>query len=163
MPLVMNCLDEPQTACVGGNYFSFKAEQIRPIHNEEIAKHIGVACADKGFVVLPVFRDPDTGEEIDSLSWTETEAGKAIVAEAKGRGIAAYCEHLRRVANNLNFVRQDMESRNMKGEVWGEVHPSRSGEAQALEKLSKYQKQGADAREAEIARIKKLERDVQKR
>jgi hypothetical protein len=160
VPLIMNCLDKPQQVCVGGNYFAFKAGQIREIHNQDIANHIARSCAWQGMVAVGDGGvDPESGEEFHGMAWTQTEEGKAEVAAKKEQGIDNYCNHLREIAGNLNSIRQDMARKNIQGEPYAFLGRN-SGELKALEELAYYQKKGQDSGEAEVKRIKQLEREL---
>jgi len=156
----MNCLEEPQQVCVGGNYFAFKPGQVREIHNQDIANHIARSCAWMGFVALgDTAIDPETGDPITGLDWTKTEAGKAEVEAKRQQGIENACNYWREQAANIHAVRQDMARKNIQGDVYAFLGP-KSGELKAMEKLAYYQKKGQDAQEAEIKRIKQLEREL---
>jgi len=153
MPLIMNCLDEPNTAVVGGNYFTFKAGQIKPIHQEGIARIISQNKRDDGFVELP--------DELDGTEypdWAQTPEGKALIAQKKREGIETHCAHLRQVVYNLQVsLKQDLEKQNIKADP--RVFASK-GEIAALEKLVKYQDKEQDQDQLRIDRVKELEKKM---
>jgi hypothetical protein len=148
MAVVMNCLDEEQTAVVGGAHFTFKPRQIKHIYQESIAGLLTSEKKEYGFVSLP--------EEILDKEFADSPAGKAILEAKRKEGVDAFCKKLRSQLYNLNVsLKQDLDKSNLK--VDPRVFAS-EGDIKAMELLAKYQSRKEDEDQKKVDRIKELEK-----
>ena len=144
MALVMNARPEAISVLVGGNWFEFKPEQIKLIHNDKIAHFM---CTDKsyeGLVSVPDF----VGEDRSSPE------SKAALSEAKKTGVANRIQYLEKVKHNLLVsLGRDLEMKNIK------VDPLRmasAGEKKALKELAGYEAANQVEQEKEYQELKSL-------
>lgn len=149
MPYVMNCLAEDKLVQARGNWFTFKPKQLKQME-PHLAAFLGREKRYPGLVCLSdAFEDPD---------YKNTPEGKAELANAEAEGIADFVEHLRqRVYNNQVSLRMDLETKNMKVDPLILASP---GEKEAMELLSKYQKQKDDRDQIEVNRLKELMKTI---
>jgi hypothetical protein len=148
MAVVMNCLDEEQTAVVGGSHFTFKPKQIKQIYQEHIASLLTGDKKEYGFVALP--------EECLDREFVDSAAGKALIDAKRKEGVDAFCKKLRAQLYNLNVsLKQDLDKANLK--VDPRVFAS-EGDIKAMELLAKYQLRKEDEDQKKVDRIKELEK-----
>jgi hypothetical protein len=144
MALVYNPLPQTVSVQVCGNYFEFKPEQVKLIHNENIAHIMVTDKAYEGLVSVP-----DVCVEAP-----HSEESKQIKLEAKKQGIAARISHLEKIKYNLLVsLRHDIDVKNLK------IDPltlASSGEKKALKELSLYHDINASTKEQEVEELRKL-------
>lgn len=144
MALVMNALPHQVTVQVGGNYFEFKPEQIKLIHNDNIAH---LMCTDKAY--LGLVGVPDVVVEAPT-----SEESKQIKAEAKKKGVAARISHLEKIKHNLLVsLQRDLEMSNIKASP---LSYASEGEKAAIAELASYAEASNAEKEKEVAELEKL-------
>lgn len=144
MPLIYNPRNESVTVLAGGNYFEFKPEQIKLIHNPNIARFIALNKSEEGLVEVPDI----CGEDKNSPE------AKAAISAAKQEGITKRISFLEKIKHNLLVsLARDMERANMKGDPLREAS---SGEKKALKELATYEQQKQSQADLEYQEIKKI-------
>lgn len=140
----MNALDKDVRVQAFGNWFTFKAGQIKRMRGE-IGSFLVINKAYYGFVELPMsFEDPE---------FKNSEEGQRILAEKRQQGIDARVRYLTQQIHNLRVsLRQDLDTANIKADVNGFAT---DGDLAAMDELLGYQRLRADAQKekAEKARI----------
>lgn len=153
MPVIANATQEIVTVKVAGNYFTFKPEQRRVIHNKDIANFIEMDLKHSGLAVLPELMTEDeevTPEELEQRKLEAQPKIDAILEEALNRYVA---HHRQIIANNQIHMRRDLETANIKADP--AVFASQ-GELDSMRLVAKYQKRAEDAEQSKIDEVKKL-------
>lgn len=147
----MNALDDDQTTIVHGKHFSFKAKQIKPFQNEEIANTILRERKEMGFVEIPKIQSDD---ETVVEDYDRSPAGLAIIEDCRHKGIEEYCNKLRKQVYNLQVsLKKDLAVKNMNIDP---SHLATDGDLKTLEQLVKYQSRKEDVSQVRADRTKKL-------
>lgn len=158
MPTILNCLDEEQVTVMGGSHFTFRPGQMKFFSDPHIARSIARLREENGLVELP--------DEFDSISLLKPELVEKVitaeqlevVAEAKKRGIDAYCRKLRAMIYNATIsLQRDLDRANFKYDARVEATEA---DIKNLEKLNKYQKSKLDGEQKRLDKFKELEKAV---
>jgi hypothetical protein len=149
MALIFNATNETQTVKAMGNWFTFKAKQIK-LMQENIAGFLAMERADDGLVAIPdVFEDPE---------YKASPEGQELLAKYEQQGIDAHVAHLRRIIyNNQVSLRQDLEKADLK------IDPATlatDGELQAMKLLAFYQKAKDDSAQKRADEVRELMKTV---
>lgn len=150
---VANATKEIITVKVAGNYFTFKPEQERVIHNDGIARFIEMELKDSGLCVLPSLMTEDeevSPEELEQRRLDGKEQKEIILAQALERYVT---RHRGIIANNQISLRRDLEMANIKADP---AAFASKGELDSMRLVAKYQKSADDAEQAKIDEVKKL-------
>lgn len=126
MPYVMNCLQDPVSVQIFGNWITIAAGQIKLVSNEKIAYKMVTDLAYKGLVEIPesVMEDRNSPES------------KAIIADKKIQGITSRMNHLQTVWRNLDVsLRQDLQKSGSQADPYSFAS---QGELNALKEMKKY-------------------------
>lgn len=115
MPFVMNASSKEHVVKVHGRYFTFKSGQIKNMEPNKVF-HLITKCNHLGFVSLSdKFEDPQ---------YQISDAGKAELAEAKARGVAARVAYLESMKKNeFESLRKDMDAANIKSNISSQMSP----------------------------------------
>lgn len=146
--LVMNALDKEVHVQAFGNYFSFKAGQIKRLRRE-IGDFICRERKSMGLVGLP--------PEFEEPEYKVSEEGKAILEQKKLEGVRNRIQHLQWQVNNLKSLQRDLEMKNMK------VDPltlATDGDIAAMEELHLYQAKAQDGDKKRVEKLRDLERKL---
>ncbi len=152
MPLVMNASIKDQQVKVLGNWFTFKAGQMKPM-SPEYADWMGQHLASLGFVVLP----DRLNEEVDETGtlFKQTEEGKKLIEEAKESGIRMHIEFLNGVVRNgIDSKRKDYQMKNIDTDPRNDLS---KGEIEALNTLMQYRKGDLDEENKRAEAVKKMQ------
>lgn len=143
--LIFNTLDKPVNVCVGGAWFEFKPNQIKPIYKEGVGQFIARERGYLGLVDLP--------GSFEDLEFRATEEGKKILEDKRKEGINKRIQFLHQCVENLKAMQQDIDKANLKYDARIDAE----GELEAMEELHKYQVSKKDEAALKLQRIKKLE------
>ncbi len=127
MAYIMNALNEDVKVQAHGNWFTFKPQEIKNLHNVKLAEFLRQYRAEDGLVEVS-----DSFMEMDKNS----EEYKAAHFELRKQGIARYVAKQNTIIRNLEMsLRRDYETSGQKGNFLFEAS---KGELQAYKNLKKY-------------------------
>lgn len=127
MPYIMNCLNEQVITCARGKYFTWKPQEIKVIHNENLATFFVQNRGEEGLVDIP--------EHIMELDKKSPEYAAGI-AEKRTEGIEKFLRKQNWIVRNLEMsLRRDYETSGQKGNFLFEAS---KGELEAYKNLAKY-------------------------
>lgn len=127
MPYIFNSLDENVTTQAHGKWFSWKPQEIKTIHNENLARFLSQNRGEEGLVEIP--------ESVMEMDKTSPEYKQAIY-ELRRAGVMKFINKQNSVIRNLEIsLRGDYERTGMKGNF---LFEATKGELQAYKNLKKY-------------------------
>ncbi len=160
MPVILNCLDEPNTCVVGGNHFQFKPGQLKYFHDINIASLISRIKASDGFIALPDELEHLSHLKEEMMAKVITPEEKAIIEEKRKEGINNYCQRLRELIYNATVsLQKDIDVRGYKYDARVEATKA---DLKRLETLAKYQSEHLDLEQKRVDTFKELEKKVAK-
>ena len=143
--LILNSLDQEVSVKAFGNYFTFKANQVKRMR-PEIGTWIEQQKGYMGLVSIP--------EQFDEPEFKETEEGKAILESKKKEGLEKRIRFLQSQVNNLQLsLAYDLATADIKAPI--ETFAT-DGDLSAMEELLTLQRSQNDEtkKKSESARIK---------
>jgi hypothetical protein len=127
MAYIMNALDESVSTQAHGKWFSWKPQEIKMLHNEQLARFLSQNRGEEGLVEVP-----ESLMEIDKNS----EEFKTKIYEIRKSGIMKFVAKQNSIVRNLEIsLRRDYETSGQKGNFLFEAS---KGELEAYKKLKKY-------------------------
>lgn len=127
MPYILNSLNEDVTTQAHGKYFTWKAQEIKLLHNEKLASFLAQHRGEEGLIEVP-----DQVMELDKAS----DEYKTALYEIRKQGIAKFVRKQNYIVRNLEMsLRRDYETSGQKGNFLFEAS---RGELAAYKNLSKY-------------------------
>lgn len=144
MALVYNPLPTPVKVQVGGKWFEFKPDQVKLIHNDNIAQFMVTDKSELGLVSVPdVVVENQTSEE--SIK---------IKSEARELGITNRIRALERIKHNLVVsLKNDID---VKGLKLDPLLLASSGEKEAIKELKQLEETKQASKEKEAEEIRQL-------
>lgn len=127
MPYIMNALDDVVSTQAHGKWFSWKPQEIKVIHNENLAAFLRENRGEEGLVGV--------SEEIMEMD-KNTEAYKTAIYNLRKAGIQSFVSKQNQIIQNLEIsLRGDYEKTGLKGNFLFEAS---KGELEAYKRLKKY-------------------------
>lgn len=149
MAYVFNGTKEEVTVKLQGKWFVFKPEQLKHMDDDKCL-FISQERKESGLIVV--------GDQFEDPTFKESDEGKAILQEARERGIDNFIAHHREIIrNNQVSLRRDLARANEKVDPAVEAS---EGELASMRLVAKYQKQKQDNAENRINEVKVLMKEV---
>lgn len=127
MPYIMNALNEDVTTQAHGKYFSWKPQEIKHIHQKNLAEFITQHRGEEGLIDVP--------EPVMELDKNSTEY-KVQLYQIRKAGIEKFLRKQNWIVRNLEMsLRRDYETSGNKGNYLFEAS---AGELAAYKKLKQY-------------------------
>lgn len=127
MPYIMNALNEKVATQAHGKWFSWNPNEIKQIHNVNLANFLSQTRGEEGLV--------EVQETIMELDKKSPEFAQALYEKRK-EGIAKYVSKQNQIIRNLEMsLRRDYETSGQKGNFLFEAS---KGELAAYKNLEKY-------------------------
>lgn len=130
MPYIMNSLSTPVSVQVWGEWFSFKPEQIKYIHNPALAEKMHISYGESGLVGFP--------EDVFELGQENKTDPKylAVIQEKKMEGRTKRIAKLEWLKFNEEIsLRRDLEQKNIQSSPFTFASPALVGHLKELKAL----------------------------
>ena len=162
MGRVYNPLDEDVSLCIQGSWFNFPKGQLKSITQKDKVNFIARDRQYTGLVVLPPEFDPHDEEDRFIEGYEKTPAGKAVLEEARIKGINALIEfHMQVVRNNQVSLRQDLAHKYPSADAAKLAALDASkGELESMRLVAKYKGKSSDNAQRKVDEIEKLMQDI---
>jgi len=150
MPFIMNASSQEQQVRVHGAWFTFKAKQVKEMHEEKVA-HLSTNCSHLGFVSLP--------ETYADLEFRNSPEGVATLKSAEDAGVKNRIQHLESLKKNeLVALQRDIDRSGSKYDARLEVNEE---VLKQLEELANYKIKNEDVAQQRVDRIRELEKKLE--
>lgn len=127
MAYIMNALDEEVRTQAHGKWFTWKPQEIKTIHNENLARFLAQHRGEEGLVEIP-----DSIMEMDKTGFEYKQA----IYERRKDGVTKFVSKQNFIVRNLEMsLRRDYETSGQKGNFLFEAS---TGELAAYKNLKKY-------------------------
>lgn len=149
MPYIMNSLDEDVKTQAHGKWFTWKAQEIKIMHNENLARFIAQHRGEEGLIEIP-----DVIMEMDKTGLDYKQA----IYEKRTEGVKKFLAKQNFIVRNLEMsLRRDYETSGQKGSFLFEAS---KGELAAYKQLKKYKEFEQEQRLNVADEIQKLRDDL---